>query len=272
MKVTNNSLKILSEMYNTSLKIIASIPDFNLLYDVFRYYADGDDKKTVKEKIINQDTYGIRTEAARGRFLRGIHSTLINYKNNSHEQLIYDCYTKNTSLDLKKTTIYFQIGINNQLFYELTTQIFLKLYFAGRLTADKSEFSSYLFGLKNTNEQVSEWVDATVDEVASKYLTLLRKIGFLKGRKKKEFVHIALSDEILIYAIYLFQAADNTGNNIFDNKFIQLLPISRENLRERIKKISLQDFFKVAVAGNKFSLELKYDYKDIVNAIIKKYQ
>ena len=258
-------------MYNTSLKIIASIPDFSLLYDVFRYYAEGFDKDTVKERIISQDTYGIRTEATRGRFLRGIHSTLINYKSDNHQQLIYDCFTKNTSIDFKKTTIYFQIGVNNQVFFELTTQIFLKLYFAGRLTADKSEFSSYLFDLKNTNKQVMEWDDATVNEVASKYLTLLRKIGFLKGKKIKEFIHITLSDEILIFVIYLLGAADNNVSNIFDNKYIQLLPISSETLKERIKKISLHDFFNVAAAGHKFSIELKYDYKDIVDAIIQKY-
>ena len=259
-------------MYNTSLKIIASIPDFNLLYDIFRFYAQGDDKKTVMDKIISQDTYGIRTEATRGRFLRGIHATLINYKNDSHRQLIYDCFTKSSSLELKKIVVYLQIGINNQLFFELTTQVFLKLYFAGRLTVDKNEFSSYLYNLKNTNEQVNKWDDSTIEEVASKYLTLLRKIGFLKGRQKKEFVHITIPDEAIIFAIYLFISIENSGNNIFDNKYIALLSMSSENLTERIKRIALKDFFEVSIAGNKLSVELTYDYKDVVDAIFKKYQ
>ena len=173
-------------MYNTNLKVIASIPDFNLLYDVFRYYAKGSDKKAVMEKIISRDIYGIRTEATRGRFLRGIHSTLINYKNASHRQLIYDCFTKESTLELKRIAIYLQIAINNQVFFELTNRVFLKLYFAGRLTVDKIEFSSYLYNLKEENSQVRKWDDSTIEEVASKYLTLLKKLGFLKGKQKKE--------------------------------------------------------------------------------------
>ncbi len=259
-------------MYNTNLKVIASIPDFNLLYDVFRYYAKGSDKKAVMEKIISRDIYGIRTEATRGRFLRGIHSTLINYKNASHRQLIYDCFTKESTLELKRIAIYLQIAINNQVFFELTNRVFLKLYFAGRLTVDKIEFSSYLYNLKEENSQVRKWDDSTIEEVASKYLTLLKKLGFLKGKQKKEFVHITLSDESIIFALYLFKAINDETSYILENSYIDLLPISKDSLVERIKKIALKDFFLVSFVGNKLSLELTYDYKDVIDALVKKYQ
>ena len=48
--------------------------------------------------------------------------------------------------------------------------------------------------------------------------------------------------------------------------------LSQENLTDRLKKISLVDYFGTSTLGYDLKIELKYKFQEIVDVIAKKYQ
>ena len=144
-------------MYNTHINIIASIPNFNLITDVIGDYAKGKSKDYVYDKIVTQNIYGIRTGKSRERFLRAIKGVFLKFKTKDHKIVFYSLFKNTGFLQVKKMSLFYQFAINNDLFFDISSNVYLKLYQAGRLTADKSEFVSYLYALKDNNNEIKKW-------------------------------------------------------------------------------------------------------------------
>lgn len=255
-------------MYNTTINIIAGIPDFNLIFDVIQKYANGifEEKKEIKN---NQ--YGIRTIRAKKRFIQAINNVFINFRTENHKLIFYQLFSKPDLYHLKKTALFFQCAINNQLFYDLTINVLLKLYEEGRSRIDRAEFISYLYEQKEKNNEIESWSDSTIELIASKYLTFLKKIDFLKGTAIKELTHIYFDDATIIYIIYFILSLENHENDFLNNVFAPLLMMSNNKMIERLKKISLEDFFTITTIGYNLKIELKYKHEEIVDVITQNY-
>ena len=259
-------------MYNTDINIIASIPDFNLITDVIGDYAQGKSEDDVYDKIFTQNIYGIRTGKSRDRFLHAIKAVFLKFKTEDHKAVFYTLFKTPGFLQAKKMALFYQFAINNDLFFDISTTVFLKLYKAGRLTADKAEFVSYLYALRDDHTEIRKWSDSTIEMIASKYLTFLKKTGFLKGRAKKEFCNITPDDFTLVYLIYLIKSLGESNSDILKNSFTPLLMLDQANLADRLKKISLVDYITVSTLGYDLNVDLKYRYEEIVDVISEKYQ
>ena len=132
-------------MYNTSINVISSIPDLNLIIDVITDVANGKSIDDVFDKIYSQNVYGIRTGGSRIRFINGIRAGLLKHQSENHKIIFHSLFRHSEFRRTKRFALYFQLGINDRLFYDLTVDVFLKLFHAGRLTLNKSEFISYLY-------------------------------------------------------------------------------------------------------------------------------
>lgn len=262
----------LDSMYTTNINIIASIPDFNLVLDVISNYAIGETKEQIGERILHQNVFGIRTGKSRSRFLDGIISAFISFKSDHHESVFFSLFKHSGLLRVKQLAIFYQFLINDNLFYDLSSNVFLKLYTAGRLSIEKNRFESYLYALRERNPEIRQWSDSTIKTIASKYLTLLKKFNYLKGSSKKEFCNITHDDASLVYIVYLLKSLGDSEQDILKNQYTPLLMMSSKNLAERLKKISLTDFFTVTTLGYDLKVDLRYNYKEVVDVIIQRYQ
>ena len=267
-----NANKKNKPVYTSDINVIASIPDFNLINDVISAFAHHKGEEYINEEIFKQNIYGIRTLKSRERFLSAIKKVFIKFKTEEHQKVFYALFTQNNFVNLKRVALYFQFAFNDQLFYELNTKVYMKLYKAGRLTVPKDEFIAYLYDLRDNKLDIQNWSNSTLDIIASKYLTLLKKLGFLKGRSRKEFCTIDLDDPTIIYMVYLLKSLGNINPDIMKNSYLDILPYSQDNLYKRIKKISLVDYFKIYTLGYDLKVNLKYSYEEIVNVIIQNYR
>ena len=267
-----NANKKNKPVYTSDINVIASIPDFNLINDVISAFAHHKGEEYINEEIFKQNIYGIRTLKSRERFLSAIKKVFIKFKTEEHQKVFYALFTQNNFVNLKRVALYFQFAFNDQLFYELNTKVYMKLYKAGRLTVPKDEFNAYLYDLRDNKIDIQNWSNSTLDIIASKYLTLLKKLGFLKGRFRKEFCTIDLDDPTIIYMVYLLKSLGNINPDIMKNPYLDILPYSQDNLYKRIKKISLTDYFKIYTLGYDLKVNLKYSYEEIVNVIIQNYR
>lgn len=261
----------LIKMYSTNINVIGSIPDIDMIINIISNYAHGGKSKHIKDIFFNQNIYDIRTRKSRSRFLRAINGVFLQFKSSDHQTVVYSLFSKPNLSSLKKTALFFQLAINDKLFYELSKNVFLELYFAGRLSVDKSEFTSYIYDLRDKNTDIENWSDSTIKIVASKYLTLLKKLDLVKGTLKKEFKHIIPEDKTIVYVIYLVHSLGDKNFDILKNPYIPFLMLRQQNLIERLKKIALSDFFEISTLGYDLKIDLKYSYEEIVNVIAERY-
>ena len=267
-----NSNKKTKPVYTSDINVIASIPDFNLINDVISAFANHKGEDYINDEIFKQNIYGIRTLKSRERFLSAIKKVFIKFKTEEQQKVFYALFSQNNFINLKKIALYFQFAFNDQLFYELTSKVYMKLYTAGRLAASKDEFTAYLYDLRDKKPDIQNWSNSTIDIIASKYLTLLKKLGFLKGRFRKEFCTLDLDDLTIVYLTYLLKSLGNINPDIMKNPYLDIFPYSRDNLYRRIKKISLVDYFTIYTLGYDLKVNLKYSYEEIVNVIIQNYR
>jgi len=255
--------------FTSDINIVASIPDFNMVSEVLYLFSQGKDKEYINQEIFEKNIYGIRTLRSRKRFLAAIYVNFMKFQNEDHKKVFYALFSQKSLLNLKKIALFLQFAINNQLFFKLTEEVTIRLYKEGRLAIPKEEFISYLYDLREKSEDLQSWSNATINIIASKYLTLLKKLDFLKGRIKKEFCSVDIDNQSLVYIVYLLKSLNYNNPDIMKNPVINILPITKENLFLRIKKLSLSGYFKIYTLGEDLKVELNHSYEDIVNVIIQ---
>ncbi|MBN2373588.1 DUF1819 family protein [bacterium] len=259
-------------MYDTGINIIAGIPDLNLVIDVIGYYAQGKGREYVIDKVFEQNIYAIRTNKSRGRFLRAINAAFLKFLNADHKTIIFVLFRQEKLLHIKRFALYIQFAVNNALFFELSKNVFLKIYHSGRSSINNTDLVSYLYHIREKDPEIQQWSDSTVKKVASKYLTFLKKMDFLRGAAKKEFTRFVPDDVTIVYTIYLIKALGQSSSNILKDPYIPLLMLGEADLMERIKKISLKDYFSVSTVGHDMNIDLKYPFGEIADVIAKEYR
>ncbi len=258
-------------MINTQTNVIASIPDFNIVLKVLKDYSKGLSLDQIKESLVVTNAYGIRTKESRVRFYTAIKSTFLQFRNRDHQDIIKSIYRSEFSTDIQRFIAYMQMSINNELFFHLTNDVLIGLLFKGRLTIDKPVFVSYLHDIMKENNDIIQWTDSTIETIAYKYLTLMKKLGFLRGSVKKEFNRFSPTDEMLILSVYLIKSVGMEYPNFLQNPYSALLMLPQNSLIERLRRMTFQDSLSITTVGYDMKMDLKYSYKEIANAVRKNY-
>jgi hypothetical protein len=252
---------------NTSINIIGSIPDYQFIYDVLHQLSKNSSENEIYESVIQKNKYSIRTEESRFRFLRGVKSAFWQFKTSHHETLIRSLFKSIGFEKTKQFSLFWMLGINNSLFENITINAFIKAYLSGRVQIKNNEIVAYLNHFRETNEVVQKWSESTIEKIASKYLTFLRKIDFVKGRQKKEFKYIQLDDTSIIFFIYLLKAIAPNQHDILKNRYIDFIFIEKNNLPIVLKRAKYTDFFNMQTTGKNLIVDLKYNFGELINVI-----
>ena len=252
---------------NTSINIIGSIPDYQFIYDVLRQLSQDVPEDEIHEAFINRNIYSIRTIESRSRFLRVVKSAFWEFRNDDHETLIRSLFKSGGFENTKRFSLFWMLGINNTLFENITTNAFIKAYLSGRVQIKNDEIVAYLNHFRETNDVIKKWTDTTIKTVASKYLSFLKKIDFVKGRQKKEFQYIQADDTSIIFFVYLLKAIAPDQSDILQNKYIDLIFIEKSNLSSILKKAKFADFFNLQSTGKNLVIDLKYSFGELINVL-----
>ncbi len=255
---------------NTNINIIGGIPDYDIIYDVLRLMAEKVSTEDIYQSVIINNKYGIRTEGSRDRFLSVIKSAFWQFKNGDHEMLIRSLFKSDSFEKTKNFALFWMMGINNILFENITKQVFAKFYFSGRVQIRNDDIIAYLRHERETSAVIRKWSDTTINTVASKYLTFLKKIGFLKGRQKKAFKYIQFDNSSLIYFLYLIKAVEPEQPNILKSRYMDFFFIEKSSFISIIKKAVFADFFSIQTTGSDLEINLKYDFGEVTDAISRR--
>ena len=260
----------MNKTINTSINIIGSIPDYQFIYDVMRQLSQNGSKDEIYESFISKNIYSIRTVESRIRFINGIKSAFWQFKSSDHETLIRSLYKSSALENTKRFSLFWMLGINNTLFESITKNAFIKAYLSGRIQIKNDEIVAYLNHFRETNEVVKEWSDSTIDRVASKYLTFLKKIDFVTGRQKKEFKYIQVDDISIIFFIYLLKAIAPDQHDILKSRYIDFIFIEKNNLPVVLKKAKYTEYFNMQTTGKNLIIDLKYNFGELISVISRR--
>ena len=137
-----------------------------------------------------------------------------------------------------------------------------------------SRFVSTFDFLKNLINRVDElkgkWSEITIDTIASKYLTILKKLKLLEGNQKKKFTLIRVSDELLAVFIHLIDLLENRKGNFLEDDFLGFTFISKDNILDRLKRIGKKDWVKINFNGVTLQVESVFNNNNIIDGIFRR--
>jgi len=252
--------------YNSDINIIGGIPDYQLIFKAIELYTSG--KDTMEDAIIKHNEFDFKTENARKRFLAAVNSTFLNFHNEDHEALITALFTHTMSLETKQLILFWQFSLSNRLFFEISRDVFVKNYFSGRVSFPKEDVVAYLKDLiANTSELKDKFTEKTINTIASKYLTVLKKLDLLEGRQKKTFKHIQVSNDALVIFLHLLKAIDPSGSDILKNKYLSLSMVPLDSFTERVKQLAKKDLVNMSFNGVALKVDTIHTNKGIGNVL-----
>jgi hypothetical protein len=120
----------------------------------------------------------------------------------------------------------------------------------------------------NLNKQLQlSWSESTIKTLSTKYLNLMTKLNFLEGARSKSFRHITSSSESLILFLYLARLIDPGSDNILKNEMLPLSFVASDDVKDRLKKLSIKGYFNMNYNGVALNIELKHSYKGICDVL-----
>lgn len=255
--------------YNTDINIIGSIPDYHLIYVALPLLIANPSE--LENILVTNNEFEFRTEKSRKRFLSVLNSAFVN-KDKSINELSSELIVHYKNDEISKAILLFWLfSINNKLFYEINRDVFLKYYFQGRAELPKDAIIAYIKDLIGKNASLKgKWSEITIDTIASKYLTVLKKLHLLEGNQKKRYCHIKISDELLAVFIHLTSSLENKKYNFLEDELMNFTFIPKEGILDRLKKIGKKDWIKMNYTGTALNVEASFTTNKIINGIFRR--
>jgi len=155
----------------------------------------------------------------------------------------------------------------NELFLLISKNVYVKAYFSGRTSLAGKEIFAYLKDLQTLSPKLNTFSDSTLETIASKYLTILKKLGMMEGVIKKHFLNIRLSESEALFFVYLILSIDNATTDILKNSYREFFFLEKSELVQTLKNIKYMPFIDITSTGEALNVNLKLSPKELVDAI-----
>lgn len=238
------------EKINSDINIIGGIPDFSLIEAALEHFANGKDQLELNELVVTNNTFDFITESARKRFLAAVNGSILVFANDNHKALIEKLFSAPGHESLKRKAVFWQLLFGNDLFLSISKNVYTKAYFSGRTSLAGKEVFAYLKDLQITLPRLKTFSDSTLDKIASKYLTILKKLEMVTGVAKKKILNIRLSEHELLFFVYLILSVDNSTRDILKNPYRDFFFLEKSELVQALKNIKYMPFTSTGSPGN----------------------
>jgi len=240
-------MSIKNSKFNSNVNVIGGIPDYSSMIDYAMASLKGDSKAD----------FSFRTEKSGMRFISAINADILNFANKQHREIIENALTSNNlRLDQKLLVVFWQLCINNELFSLISENYYFKNLYAGRISLSPDEILGYLYLLRRDNPSELNWSDATLKITASKYLTLLKKLGLANGTQVKEIKYPIIGDEVfeifVRLALAVYPEMPTEQNPLFKFSFFDM-----GSFINKLKSIKFTENWSVMQLGSNIKIELQ---------------
>jgi hypothetical protein len=255
------------EKINSDINIIGGIPNFSLIEIVLTLFAHGKSEHEVKELVITNNAFDFRTESARKRFLSAVSGNFLTFANDEHKILIESLFKHSGHNEIKQKLIFWQLLFGNELFFLISKNVYAPAYFSGRTSINGKDIFAYLKDIQISTPKLNSFSDSTLKIIASKYLTILKKLGMVTGITKKKLLNLRLSEHELIFYIYLILIISNSNKDILKNQYRDFFFLEKPDLIQSLKNIKYMPYIDITSTGESLTVSLKLSPKELVDAI-----
>ena len=242
---------------NSDINILGGVPDYNLI----RVYIAGEASDKSSEEIQHEYT-GIKTEKAFKRFQRAIDKSMNSFYSERLREMIQ---TLCNIQDLDETILlvfFWNMSINNEMFAYLNEAVYFPILFSGRTVVTAEEVLACLKELRLSEETLQKWSDSTMSITASKYLTVIKKLGLVDGSVKKKIVYKNLSDrQFILFLYWLMQAEETT--NLSDSRWMKYGFMEKQYFIERCLQRKFTKYINLNYNGEILRAEPLMTYEEI---------
>lgn len=236
-------------LYDSGVNILGGIPNYCLMLD---YISD-----TYGVTSNSAGAFEFRTEKSLKRFIAGIESCILQFRNNEHKKLFFEAIAnKEFSASERLILLFWQLTYSNKLFSKISKEVFMKNLYCGRLSISTEEVLSFMRELKVSEPNELQWSEGTLKTSASKYLTILKKLGLAEGSVQKKIIHSVISSRLFVYFIRFSQLAE-PENKTLSNSYMCFSFLEEQTIINRLKKIENIQYWDIAQVGNDIRIELK---------------
>ncbi len=235
--------------YDSGVNIIGSIPDYDVMLD---YISD-----TYGLTENSSGSFAFRTEKSLKRFVAAIEASILKFNSESHKSLFFGAIANEEYTAAERRIILFwQLTYSNKLFGRITAEVFMKALYSGRITLTAEEILAFLRHVKETETDELGWSEDTLKTSASKYLTILKKLGLASGAIKKSIVHPVITSNLFVYFIRFVQVVCPEDKTLHNPYMIYAFN-DEDGLINRLKKIDNIQYWDIAQVGRDVTIKLK---------------
>lgn len=246
---------------NSDINILGGLPDFNLITHFL--FETGSDSASQA----GHHTYtSIKTDKSVKRFERAINGTFLKFNSRESEYLVKSILASESVSHDSLLMLFWNASWNNDLLHYLNTQVYFPAFYSGRLIIKKEEVGACINELKEIEEIVREWTIMTIETVAGKYLTLLKKLNLMEGSLNKKILHPYLSDKMFILFIYWLKAIE-TKSNLLESAWLKYCFCEQSVFIDRVLQKKFTEFYQLAYTGDQLKIETSLPYEKIYYAI-----
>ena len=228
---------------------MGSIPDYNVMLD---YVSD-----TYGVTDGSAGAFQFRTEKSLKRFVSAIEACILKFRNDTHRQMFFEAIAdKEFSFSERLIILFWQLTYSNSLFSLITREVFMKAVYSGRITIMADEVLAFLRYVKETNPGELQWSDDTLKISASKYLTIMKKLGLAEGTTRKTIQHPVITQRLFVYFVR-FAITVCPDNPTLDNPYMTFAFSERQTIISRLKKIENITYWDITQIGNEIKIDIK---------------
>jgi len=253
-------------VYDTAINVIGGLRDCSVIFKAIDSHLSETD--SLKELINRRNEFNLRTERSRTRIEREVRNAFLQFKSKEHQDLIRAIFTERVPLQDKELVLVWQFALNNRLFRELSSLVFVRTYYSGRASITKDDIIAYLKEFLHRNDSLQiNWSENTIKTISTKYLNLMSKLGFVSPGRVKLFEHISPSSEAQVIFLYFAKLFSPNTSNILTNELLPISFISPHDIQDRFKKLSLKGLFNMNFDGVTLNIELTHGYEGICDVL-----
>ena len=261
MEQLNNTTDL--GVYDTAIKDIAGVQEIATFYRLFEEMTS---LGSLSPEVLNQLLSGIRTEKTRAKISWAINKTLLQFYNEDHLALVADFFSRGAEHDDLRFVFFWHFVLTNRLFREISVKVFARVYYSGRVSISQNDIIPFIKEIKD-EAGAPIWSDNTIYRIATKYLSFMTKLNFVTSGRVKSFKHIRPSSEAQVLFLYFARTFSPNTSNILKNDLLPISFIPLEDVQDRLKKLSLKDYFHMNFNGVTLNIDLTQSYKGICDVL-----
>lgn len=239
----------MQKKYDSGCNIVGSIPDYSNMLD---FISD-----TYGTTSGSAGAFSFRTEKSLQRFIAAIEKCILRFASDQHRRMFFSAIAdQGLSVAEKLIVLFWQFVYANRLFGYISQEVFMRSIYSGRVSITADEVLSFLKYVNETEPRELEWSEGTLKISASKYLTILKKMGLAEGVLRKEIIHPVITDYLFCYIVRLSQCIYPEDKTI-SNPLLYFSFCDRKAIASRLKKIDNIQYWDISQIGNELIIDLK---------------